>query len=92
MLRWLGKLALGLVIGVAVSLLVGEALTRTFVSDGLDRFSGEERAAARQALQRAPSACADEPGDRMLRRKFQVIEVTPAPGGYPWSSRGTPST
>ena len=81
MLWWLGKLVLGLLIGVAVSLFVGDSLTRAFVSDGLDRFSGEEHTAAEQALQRGRSGCADEPGDASLRRKFQVIEVTPTTDG-----------
>lgn len=82
MVWWLAKLAAGLLIGIAVSLFVGEALTRALVSDGLERFSGEELAAAKQGLQMGRLGCADEPGDRLLRRKFQVIEVAPETNGH----------
>lgn len=58
---------------------VGELL----VSDGLDRFAGEARGAGRHALDRAPSRCADEPGNRLLRRRFRVVAVELAPGYCP---------
>ncbi len=67
---------------MAVSIFVGEALTRTLVSDGLERLSGEERVAAARAVSEALLACASEPGDRVLRRKLQVIEVSPISPGY----------
>jgi hypothetical protein len=77
---WFFKLGLGLLLGLSTSLALGDQITRQVVSDGLDRYTGEQRIAAEIALDHVRSACADEPGDRVLRRGFQVVSIRLVPG------------
>lgn len=66
-----------------VALIAGYASTALVVSDGLDRFTGEERAAAQDALDRAQSACVEHV-ENLLRWKMRVVEVKLGPEACPY--------
>ena len=69
-----------ILIGLGVLLAAGFASTRSLVGDGLERFVGEERAAAQDALISAHFGCLDNPIGRAVIPKIQVVEVQFAPG------------
>lgn len=41
----------------------------------MNEFEGLERDAARDAIMRAYLACGNEPGERIIRRKWRVIDL-----------------
>ena len=45
------------------------------VSSGVNEFEGLEHDAARDAIMRAHLACGNEPGERIIRRKWRVIDL-----------------
>ncbi len=75
--------AFALVVGIVIVLASCIANAWATAGNGLDRFVGEERWAAQGALSRARSGCADEPGDKLLRRRFRVVSVELLPGDCP---------
>lgn len=68
---------------------VGFASTRLLVSDGVERFTGEERAVAQEALLDAHFGCLDNPIARVVIPKIRVIEVQFVPGRCPTVSSFT---
>lgn len=60
-------------VALVFTLVIGVA-SEELLTDGLDGFSGPARIAAEDALLWARLGC-NEPGDRVLRRKFQVADV-----------------
>lgn len=70
-LSWIPKL----LVGLGILLAVGFADTRLLVGDGSDRFAGEERAIAQDALLSAQIGCLDHPVVSMLIRRIRIVEA-----------------
>jgi hypothetical protein len=71
------------VVSVVVVVLVGLVIATASVGvdrlnavdNGVDHFSGAERLAADDALLSARIACGSEPGQRIVNRKWRVVEL-----------------
>lgn len=73
---WRRRIGLKVTIVTFVALMVALALGGlAAVDDGVDRFAGAARAAAQDAVLQATFACGNEPGERILRRKWRVIAL-----------------
>lgn len=53
---------------------------RLLIGDGVDGFTGEDRAAAQHALGLAQVGCRDAPAERLRRRRLRVVDVQLDPG------------
>lgn len=61
-------------VGAGLLLTLGVACTGLFVNDGLDRLTEHELAFVPDALAMA-QGCFDHPFERVLGRKFQIVEL-----------------